>query len=406
METLLIRLLPEDSDTAEWIVCADRKSPADAARGPLNEAAKLGVRRRVVVLVPSEDVLLTRVNLQTRNRQQFAKAVPYALEDELAQDVEQLHFALGPRQADNSRPVAVCARARMDAWLEGLRAADITPHALLPDVFALPAGDTWNALLEDERAVVRIGAYHGWACDPAQLTDLLALAIEEAQTPPASLTLYLCGHGGVQLDTLGLALNPMRRCPPALFAEGLDEKAGINLLQGTYSSQDDIGHYLKPLRMTAVLAAIWLALQFVIMIGEYRDLARQDRKLITAIEQVYRDTFPNAQRIINPRVQMEQRLAALRGNSADGADTGFLRLVAASGGAAGAISGVQIESLDYGDDRLDLILTATDLQSLEKIKQSLQQAGLAARIESADTRGSTVNARLSIHESNAGEPAE
>ena len=44
---------------------------------------------------------------QTAGRQKLLRAVPYAMEEQLSDDIENLHFALGPDLYDGIYPVAV-----------------------------------------------------------------------------------------------------------------------------------------------------------------------------------------------------------------------------------------------------------------------------------------------------------
>jgi general secretion pathway protein L len=65
--------------------------------------------------------------------------VPYALEEHLAADIEELHFAIGKRAGDSLRaPVAVVARALLQEWLTTLRAAGLEPSAIYADSDLLP----------------------------------------------------------------------------------------------------------------------------------------------------------------------------------------------------------------------------------------------------------------------------
>ena len=95
-------------------------APNRIGLGALKDAAAMAVGKQVIVLVPGTDVILTSVTVPTRNRNRMAAAVPYLLEEQLAADVDESHFALGERDAEGRVAVAVVSRARMDAWLAAL----------------------------------------------------------------------------------------------------------------------------------------------------------------------------------------------------------------------------------------------------------------------------------------------
>jgi len=419
METILIRLFPETKDSdaetgeagaelsetlkAEWLtIGANRQPLGEPAYGSLNDAASAAHYRRCVVLAPSENILLTTVNLKARNREQLVRAMPFALEEELAEDVEQLHFAPGPRQLDGGHPVAVVARAHMDQWLAQLRAAGLTPQAVIPDVLAVPlAGDQrWSLLIERDRALLRTGAFSGLTLEPDNIETMLGCAMEESRTQPEVIEVYRRGgEAGAALPSIPAVSYESREASlPQLWAAGVDEKHAINLLQGPYRIKSDVVRLLKPWRVAAGLLGIWIALQALGTTLDHRRLAEAERDVQAEIERVYRETFPGATRIVNPRVQMEQQLQALKQAGETDSLTAFMALLNAGGRAILDLPDVRIVTLDYLDGALNVSLSARELQSLETIKQNIESQGLAANIESAETRGNTVNGRLVIRE--------
>src|SRR5262245_30462975 len=100
-EILFVRLLAAAEATpeaaqAEWLATdASGARRGNVHSGLLEEAAPLAVGRRVVVLVPGTDVLLAEPVLPLNSSAKLAQVVPFALEEHLATDVDDLHFAVG-----------------------------------------------------------------------------------------------------------------------------------------------------------------------------------------------------------------------------------------------------------------------------------------------------------------------
>ena len=128
-----------------------------ACRANSRSAAPLAVGRRVAVIVPASDVLATDSEAPAKSAAKLAQVVPYALEERVADEIENLHFALGERSAETGRvPVVVVARARIDAWLEELRAAGLQPQAIYSEATLLPSmPGQLIALLEDDSLTLR-----------------------------------------------------------------------------------------------------------------------------------------------------------------------------------------------------------------------------------------------------------
>ncbi len=120
---LLLRLPRAAGELASWLVADARGAPAGPAQsGPLTLAAARAAGRRVCVLVPGADVLLAEPEVPVKAGAKLQQLLPYALEEQLADDIDDLHFAVGKRAGDSSRsPVAVVARALLDEWLATLR---------------------------------------------------------------------------------------------------------------------------------------------------------------------------------------------------------------------------------------------------------------------------------------------
>jgi len=397
-EHLVLRLLEDDS--AQWLLVGQDGRPRGEARhGSLSEVpATAGY---ATVLVPTAQVLVSTVSVPTQSRARALTAAPYALEEQVVGDVEALHFALGPFLAGRGAfAVAVAARERMDHWLALLRNAGLQPGVLAPDLLAVPAqAEGWGVWLEPDRALVRMGESGGFAAEPDTLPTLLELAVSQADAPPARLTVYRSEGADTVLPTLeGVQVHEHRE-PAGLLGRYPAQRAQIdalNLLQGAYSRREQISQLWRPWRATAALLAA-LGVVALIQAGvEYHQLSQRHQALTQRIEQIYRKSFPEARRVVNPQAQMKHRLEVLR--QSQGREAGFLGLLARAGDALHQTTGVRLTGASYREGHLDLDLTAHDLQVLDRLKQRLTgEGGLKVDIQSA-TAGSDkrVQGRLRI----------
>jgi general secretion pathway protein L len=155
---LLIRLPRTAEQPATWLTVDPRGNPSGPPQsGPLSLAAPRAVGRRICVLVPGTDVLLTEPEVPLKAGTKLHQVVPFALEEQLADDIDDLHFAIGKRAADSSRtPVAVIRRALMDEWLTSLRANGLEPESLYTESDLLPQNPGQAvALMEEDVIIVR-----------------------------------------------------------------------------------------------------------------------------------------------------------------------------------------------------------------------------------------------------------
>ncbi len=382
-ETLLIRL-PAVAGHAPQSVCLSDagKLIAGSRRDSLAEAATQTAGRRVVVLVPAIDVLLACANVPTGSRPRARKAVPFALEDVLAEDIDDLHFALGNRDDAGQWPVAVVARARMDEWLAMLNAAGIHPDRLLPEALALPfAEPDASLLLEADDVLLRDQAWSAQVLSTDLLPTVLKLWAARAEEGVA-LRVWTCG-GALPLwpEQVPVQIEACNEGALAVFAAGLATSEPLDLLQGPYSRKEQYGRIWRPWRAAAALLLLGVIVSVAQLGLQQRALQAESAALAADIEAVYKQAFPGG-RIVNPRAQMEQQLKALRQQQGVGAD--FLNLLAQLGGVFAATPGIELTGANFREGALDIDLTAGDVQVLDQLKQAISaKSGLRVEIQSA-----------------------
>lgn len=371
------------------------------ATGSLAEAAREASGCQLIVLVPGTAVTLTEASIPSRQRQHILSAVPYALEDQLASDIELLHFALGPRSDAGVVAVAVVSRELMDRWLGALRSAGLEPDTMIPDLLALPViNEGWVAMRDESRLWLRQGPYAGAVVDGAEATqwlDLVLSELAEDQRPTRIRWLDCRSAAEVNVDVTGITVDVESGAgsPLSLLAANYSGDHAINLIQGEYSPREQLGRLLRPWWASAALLLAVMVFAFVQLLSQYFSLVSSSDRLGSEIEQVYRTTFPEARKIVDARAQMEQQLLEL-GAGGHGVQ-GFLPLLAGIGAPLHGVAGIDVRHASYQDGKLSLSLRIKDLQLLEQLKQSLiKDGGVSVEIQSAASRDAYVDARLLI----------
>jgi len=369
------------ADEAEWL-----RPDGEVQRGPLADLSSQSDGARQILVAPSEAVTLHRLALPSRKRSTWARAVPFALEDYLVEDIETLHFALGGAVDGGYLPVAVVDRILLSAWLETCDQAGLTPTAVVPDSLLLPwQNDEWSVLLEARRALVRTGRWEGFATERDNLALLLAQALAEAgETKPRRLRVW--GAPATELAETEVELSPEDTPiePLALFASGYQPATVLNLLQGGYSRQAHWGRWLRPWRAAAALAGMALLVQIAGQVYDHWRLQREVTALRTEIEQTFKDALPEVTRIVNPKVQMETRLREL----APSGGSGFLELLYQGAQPLAHFPNVTLRGLGYRDGQLDLALEGGDPAVLDRLRQQFErQPGLRMDMRTTQREG-------------------
>ncbi len=393
VETLLIRLAPAAQGFRDWLLVDEQGQGKGPVQSGAPDAGVINSIRRVVVLVPGSEVSLFEVQVPGRG-QRVMRATPYVLEEQLAADVEQLHFALGAAREDNRYPVAVVERARMDDWLALLQEHGISASQWVPDILAVPSDGGWSLLVDGGTVLVRSGDCAGFAADADNLAPLFAM-LQAQEKAPESARVF--GSTVLDLEAVDLDLVEDLAQPLEQLARGYTQGAVIDLLQGDYSRREEWGRLLRPWKASAALLLAAVILAGVSTGLDYQRLSRQKEQLASEIEATYRKAFPNARRIVNPRAQMQQQLKKLQRKTGTGS-TDFLAMLAETANVIRTAKGIDVRGASYRDGRLDLDLMADNLQILDKLKQDLISGGrMQAEIQSATTeRDRKVKSRMRV----------
>lgn len=388
----LMLIRPSVSGEWTWVTSADDQGAAE--RGSPSDAAQRAQGHRVILLVPGMDVSIMLADVPTRSRRTAVAAIPWALEERLIDDIENLHFAVGARTPDGRWPVAVIARPAVDTLLAQCAEIGLEPNVLLPEPLALPVpGDnTWVVLEEADRFTLRSGDNDGLACEPEMLSTLLGGA-----EPPGELVRYRAADAPADVwpesfDAVVGQSEPID-CPEPLAALPEAWSPRINLLQGAYAPGSRYREHLRQWLLPAGLAACVAALALVHSTVEHFNLVAREAELREQMERIYKETFPDAQRIVDPRAQMEGRIDALQGK--DG-NAGFLEVAGRIARPLAGREDVQLTELQWRDGMLDLTLRTDRLERMDRVQQELQQAGFTAELRGVERNENRVTGRLRL----------
>lgn len=365
---------------------------------PLAEVLELAAGKLIRLYAPAQDVRLLTAAVPAKQASKAALAIPYALEDQFAEDVETLHFALAAApQANGEWPVAVVAAEHMRAWLAPFSARGLIPDALIPETLALPWREDdrrWTVLAEPGHITVRTGAIAGFGCLAEDLELFLGLAEGETRQP-----LRILITQGVDIDFTRLErdieLLPGLGHPLEALARHYRPQQSINLLQGAFSQRRAVAREWQAWKLPAALLAALFALSVVGNGVSALRLKSQARTQEQANEARFRSLFPNEQRIVNLSVQAEQQFAALQGGARSAS---LLALIDAFAGGLKAAPTLQVEGMQYREGALFLSLSGTDLSALDQLKNHYASGRGGARldVQSANSGDGGVQIRIKL----------
>jgi len=412
-ETFVIRLLPErdTEEVAQWLLVDQGGARMGVVlTGSVTDAAPLAVGRKVVVIVPGTDALLAEPLLPIKRAVQLEQLVRYALEEQLASDIDDLHFALGKRTASGATPVVALEHERMQRWQAQLTGAGIVADVMYVDTDLVPSATGGIAIVDGGLLWTRQGSSRATVLDVQPLADALQLALPDSkdneQVSAGDVTLYIAQadyeHDIVainacrtRLPNLQVKLLPEGPLPLfALHAVTANEATlAVNLLTGKYARKKSWDKALAPWRIAATLCGVAVALYLATTGVRYWQLARAEKQLDRELTELLGQTLP-ASPNKDPRTarrQFETQLAASRG-SGDGG--GLLHGLNVLGNTVEQVPETRIDALAYRTKTIDLRVTAPSVDALDRIQHLATEQGLTAEIQSATPRDKKVEGRL------------
>ena len=330
------------------------------------------------IFVPAEIALLIAVTLPKMAAAQRKQAVQFAVEDKIAQPLDQVHVVLGPKIQDDGTSaswlVAVVSNAAMEDVIATFPASSET---LLLDVLALqvPAEGEWSVLVVKDRALVRLPDQSGFA------------------TTPSMLPIFWTAAGKPKIQLLGGVLPDEM---PFLSRANLQEITDPAILRFDLRSarfgRSGAG-WPKGIRaVAAVLAAAaigHLSLIMLDIIGLQRMAAAQESALFATLEATGQPVLGD----------IESTLVKVLAAQTAPVRSDFLPILAESFGAIGPQSGqLQIRDLRFAkaQNALTLTVEAPDLAALQTAETAFAAAGLQVSAGAATTADGAAEAQMTL----------
>ncbi len=399
-DTLFIRLA--DGGTAHWAAFdANGALAGSLGRGPLASAGAAAHGKRCCVLAPGVDVTSAVVDLPAASQARLRQIVPFSLEESLADDVEHLSFAIGARRPSGGTPVAVAARQRIDSWLERLRGAGIAPQTLCSEAEGVPeVPGTLVVLIEGGRIYGRLAEHAPFALEGLELRQALDLVRSGEQTERPHLLVYtdVADSERVRREVAALgdefASVEIKVAANGVFphlAATLAQRAGTNLLQGSYAPRSNWLAFVQPWRFAAGLGVATLVLSLLAQGAQYWQLRRADQSLSDLVASTCQRAVGDARQSACQR-EVQQRLGA---SAAGAGGEDFLSTLAAV--SAARDSAMHIDALSYRNRILDLQLLAASVPALDEFARGLEQTKrFNAEIQAANQKDNGIEGRVRV----------
>ena len=353
--------------------------------------------QRVTLLLAASDVTLLRIRVPPLSAARLRTALPNMLEEKLMSDPAECIIVAGGT-ADGLRTVAVVQRAWLERLVQLFSGMGASHLSALPAQLCVPyqAGIVSAVILEhaaDLELVIRLNEQEGLGI--AVLPDQAESALQEtlqtlcAVVPQAPIALYLTPASVPACQAL---LDDGQHERVTLFADNwlrwVTAARGVTLnLMSGLGVAGGSGLNWQPWRWAIGLAVITLLVNVTALNVDWLRMKREANGLQGSMIQTYKTAFPKEIAIIDPVVQMRQKIAAGQRASGQAAPDDFTSLLAAFSEAWNSVmqggQSLVIAGIEYHDRGLLIKLKPDAQPPLDQIKAALAQRQLSLSQQNA-----------------------
>jgi general secretion pathway protein L len=418
-ENLYIRIGSQAQDAIHWLIhsASDEEIIASGKLSNASELVQLSEKaqqRQVIVLVPSCDLVLKSLNVPSKSVRAMHQAVPYMLEEELAQDVEQMFFAYGDVSNQDQEAsthqncfVAAIDRTLMQQWQQWFADANINFKKMLPDALAMPlVNDGCSAIVLDQQVILRQGPWQAmtidsqaWAVISSQLINTADDKNKELADTNEGSPFLINAYSTLPSGANELNIKAMpEELPLALLAQQAIIQP-FNLLQGEFQYHEKRSPVVANWLWAAGIAIFALLFNVGLKGGQLLQVNSQLESVEQEIVNSYKATFPNTKnvRVNTIKSQLKRKLTQVGdGNS----QTGFLVMLGKIRPAFEAVPELKPESLKFDGKSQEIRLQAiaNDYQYFDKFKIEIEKNQLSVKKGAQSNQDDQVSGSFSISE--------
>ena len=415
-ETLLIHYNIENAHQATWALCNDTgELTGKISSGTLDELSEAAANHHTVVLLNSQCLHINQLQLPTQNLQKMLKAVPYAIEEFIAEDIENFHFVITRNKHNNLVAVFGIDKITLQNIIQIFHQANITIEKIIPDVLCMAADNQqWVCLNYLDTSYLQTDRLNGIALSNDVLPYILSKKLQDEaqdsaeQKLPEKILLFTeqentTAFDQLQLDNLSNDEKPeiinivYNQHPLVVFCGHYKQALPLNLLQHEFKNKRKSSGLWQRWRLAASRAAIWLVLNLTLTSFQYAQIENANNITKAKIEKIYKKAFPKSRKIINPRVQMEQKLKELKSGTGS-SNKGLIFLLAESFGTLSSDKkNITLQSLTFRNNRMDIGLDGNNLQAIENLNKNLNSNNkIKSEIISSSSEKDKVKGNLRI----------
>jgi general secretion pathway protein L len=348
----------------------------------------------VAAVVAGELVTVHEIDTPAKSRNKAMASAPYILEERLATNVDELAFTMLDFESGGRTRIAVLDKDYIEELQSSVAEIPLSLDVMVPEYFLVPLHHQARhalARMADGRYALRSGEFGGMILDENTLEYWwqslgdpdAAIAVNDVDV---ARRLIKWGGTSVSLWEIGTEF-------PEWLRHGNTSLERINVMGEALASAGSGGPSTL-MKVAMVVFGIGLLARVGVDLYDNYVLFQQNANLEREIVKVFHEAFPDVRRIVNPRLQLEQRIKELRTGSVD---AGTFQSILYS--LADAIPGANatLDEISFRDDFLLVTCSTPDFAGLDRLKARFSEnKDVKVELISSGSRDNKVSARFKL----------
>ncbi|MDF1796908.1 MAG: type II secretion system protein GspL [Coxiellaceae bacterium] len=349
--------------------------------------------KQLFVLLPGQSISLLQATLPKMGAAELAEALPYAVEDDIAGDVDSMYIAKGEVAAETTT-VAAINREEFLQLYHALKKLGLNVTAILPDCLAMHhKPGHWSIAFVEDAVLWRRDGQLGASFDIDQFELCWPMIVQSygSQMPEA---IDIIGDGEKHGHIFDQGFSSAITWHPSgswLDAAELLKQPAINLLQGKYRLHTRLSRIKRRWLQCASVAVVCLLLVFGMNLGGYFYMHHQNLALIAEIQSAMTQAQLESKDPADARDLITERLGHFRSLQAQNTLIEMLQLV---GPILHKDAHWQTESMDYSKARLTITLQEQGQASVQGLITQIENTGL--KVQQLSSRGANNQVTLLV----------
>lgn len=368
----------------------------------------------VILLWPGNMAFNSRVTVPGNQARYLQQALPFLVEEQVAQDIDSLHLSVGAKQSGGEYSVVGIDNGLFESAYDfiSMHCESGTLKGAFLDAQMLVTGDSDLFIyIGSERVLLKTKTGEAISLSQSNLVAYLDSLVAEEEDLDWSVKVFLAEGANTsmlmaeleQFDALDIESHDTPLSELELLSEGYFSQSqnAVDLCQGDYKVQSTGNSAWKRWRSVAVIAGIGFLLQLGVFIG--KGMYYQDQATLVGEQALaqYKKVVPNSKRVTVdklPRI-IKGKLNQSRNQST--ADVDFMSLLGEAGHQFNLTknkTNFAFKSVSYNQQRGELVMEmqANSFDQLEQLKQAIVASGLTAKISSAVQEENFYRGRISV----------